>query len=80
VERGERNAAILNLRTVARVLRLPPPELLAEGPNGPGGLAPLVSAGGRLARSVGRRVGATAGAAASYERIGKTGQKKLATG
>ncbi len=29
VERGERNVSILNLRTIARVLRVPLPELFA---------------------------------------------------
>ncbi len=32
VERGERNVSILNLRTIARVLRVPLAELLADGP------------------------------------------------
>jgi transcriptional regulator with XRE-family HTH domain len=31
VERGERNVAVLNLRTIARALRLPLAELLAGG-------------------------------------------------
>lgn len=32
VERGERNLSILNLRTIARALRVPLAELLADGP------------------------------------------------
>jgi transcriptional regulator with XRE-family HTH domain len=35
VERGERNVAILNLRAIARVLRVGLEELLAEGDEGP---------------------------------------------
>ena len=36
VERGERNVSILNLRTIARVLRVPLAELLvASGADGP---------------------------------------------
>ena len=35
VERGERNAAILNLRQIARTLRLPLREMLAEPPEEP---------------------------------------------
>jgi hypothetical protein len=34
VERGERDVAVLNLRTVARALRLPLPELLADAEEG----------------------------------------------
>jgi len=34
VERGERNLSILNLRLIARVLRVPLAELLVESKNG----------------------------------------------
>ena len=34
VERGERNLSILNLRQIARVLRVPLSELFADGPKG----------------------------------------------
>jgi transcriptional regulator with XRE-family HTH domain len=40
VERGERNVAVLNLRAIARALRVPLAELLAEGVQGAAEQAP----------------------------------------